>query len=102
MQKLTPGGGTPRALRHCHGEDVRMAKADYRTKAGECYRMAALAPGPPPQDTWLKLAAEWLVLKQRQPRAASDRLQIASAKQHSDTTKSDDLPRPAAEPQFVT
>jgi hypothetical protein len=66
MQRLTPGGGTPRVLRHCHGEDVRMAKADYRTKAGECYRMAALAPGPADQATWLKLAAEWLVLKQRQ------------------------------------
>ena len=48
-----PGGGTPRALRHC-----------------------PLAPGPADQATWLKLAAEWLVLKQRQPRTASDRLQI--------------------------
>ena len=53
MQRLTPGGGTPRALRHCHGEDVRMAKADYRTNAGECYRMAALAPGAADQATWL-------------------------------------------------
>jgi hypothetical protein len=53
-----------------------MAKADYRTKAGECYRMAALAPGGADQATWLKLAAEWLVLKQRQPRTASDRLQV--------------------------
>ena len=76
MQRLTPGGGTPRALRRCHGEDVRMAKADYRTKAGECYRMAALAPGAADQATGLKLAAEWLVLKQRQPRTASDRLQV--------------------------
>ena len=101
MQRLTQGGGTLRALRRCHGEDVRMAKADYRTKAGECYRMAALAPGPADQATWLKLAAEWLVLKQRQPRAASDRLQIASAKQHSDTMTSDYLSRPVAEPHFV-
>src|SRR6476659_4182487 len=62
MQRLTPGGGTPRALRHCHGEDVRMAKADYRTKAGECYRMAALAPSPADQATWLKLAFEWLAM----------------------------------------
>jgi hypothetical protein len=37
--------------------------------------MAALAPGAADQATWLKLAAEWLVLKQRQPRTASDRLQ---------------------------
>jgi hypothetical protein len=27
-----------------YGEDAGMAKADYRTKAGECYRMAAMAP----------------------------------------------------------
>ena len=76
MQRLTQGGGTLRALRRCHGEDVRTAKADYRTKAGECYRMAALAPGPADQATWLKLAAEWLVLKQRQPRTASDWLHV--------------------------
>jgi hypothetical protein len=38
--------------------------------------MAALAPGPADQATWLKLAAEWLVLKQRQPRTASDWLQV--------------------------
>ena len=55
---------------------MRVAKADYRTKAGECYRMAALAPGPADQATWLKLAAEWLVLTQRQPRTASDWLQV--------------------------
>jgi len=61
-----------------------MAKADYRTKAGECYRMAALAPGAADQATWLKLAAEWLVLKQRQPRC----------RQRPAT-------RPVAEPQFV-
>lgn len=65
-----------------------MAKADYRTKAGECYRMAALAPGPADQATWLKLAAEWLVLKQRQPRTASDRLQGGN-----DTSTRDDLLR---------
>jgi hypothetical protein len=53
-----------------------MAKADYRTKAGECYRMAALAPGAADQATWLKLAAEWLISKQRQPRTASDRRQV--------------------------
>jgi hypothetical protein len=55
-----------------------MAKADYRTKAGECYRMAALAPGPADQATWLKLAAEWLVLKQRQPRTASAGCRLGS------------------------
>ena len=37
---------------------------------------AALAPGAADQATWLKLAAEWLVLKQRQPRTASDQLQV--------------------------
>jgi hypothetical protein len=35
-----------------------MAKADYRTKAGECYRMAAMAPSLADQATWLKLACE--------------------------------------------
>ena len=39
-----------------------MAKADYRTKAGECYRMAAMAPSLADQATWLKLASEWLVM----------------------------------------
>jgi hypothetical protein len=39
-----------------------MAKADYRTKARECYRMAAMAPSPADQATWLKLASEWLAM----------------------------------------
>ena len=39
-----------------------MAKADYRTKAGECYRMAAMAPSLADQATWLKLASEWLAM----------------------------------------
>jgi hypothetical protein len=41
-----------------HGEDTRMAKADYRTKVGECCRMAALAPRPADGAKWLKLASE--------------------------------------------
>jgi hypothetical protein len=51
-----------------------MAKADYRTKARECYRMAAMAPSPADQATWLKLASEWLALKQRRTRAGTNRL----------------------------
>jgi hypothetical protein len=39
-----------------------MAKADYRTKARECYRMGAMAPSPADQATWLKLASEWLAM----------------------------------------
>jgi len=68
--------GNPSRFAIGYEEDAGMAKADYRTKAGECYRMAALAPGPADQATWLKLAAEWLVLKQRQPRTASDWLHV--------------------------
>jgi hypothetical protein len=45
-----------------YGEDAGMAKADYRTKARECYRMAAMAPSPADQATWLKLASEWLAM----------------------------------------
>jgi hypothetical protein len=51
-----------------------MARADYRIKAGECYRMAALAPSPADQATWLKLASEWLAPKQRRMRAGTNRL----------------------------
>jgi hypothetical protein len=40
-----------------------MAKADYRTKARECYRMAAMASSPADQATWLKLASEWLAMR---------------------------------------
>ena len=46
-----------------YGEDAGMAKADYRTKARECYRMAAMAPSPADQATWLKLASEWLAMR---------------------------------------
>jgi hypothetical protein len=37
-----------------------MSNADYRRRAGECYRMAMLATQPADRATWLKLAAEWL------------------------------------------
>jgi hypothetical protein len=57
-----------------YGEETRMAKADHRIKAGECYRMAALAPSPADQATWLKLASEWLASKQRRIPAATDLL----------------------------
>jgi hypothetical protein len=36
--------------------------------------MAALAPSPADQATWLKLASEWLALKQRRMRAGTNRL----------------------------
>jgi hypothetical protein len=51
-----------------------MTTAHYRSKAGECYRMAALAPSPADQATWLKLASEWLANKQRRTPAGTDRL----------------------------
>jgi hypothetical protein len=51
-----------------------MARADCQIKAGECYRMAALAPSAADQATWLKLASEWLALKQRRMRAGANRL----------------------------
>jgi hypothetical protein len=57
-----------------------MPKADYRTKAGECYRMAAVAPSPADQATWLKLASEWLALKQRWTPAGADRLDSGQAR----------------------
>jgi hypothetical protein len=39
-------GNPSRAWVIGYGEDAGMAKADYRTKARECYRMAAMAPSP--------------------------------------------------------
>ena len=63
-----------------YGEDTRMTKADYRIKAGECYRMAALAPSPADQATWLKLASEWLANKQRRTPAGIDRLDRGQAR----------------------
>jgi hypothetical protein len=50
--------------------------ADYRTKAGECCRMAALAPRPADRATWLKLAYEWLAVKQ----PATERLDVVLGK----------------------
>jgi hypothetical protein len=55
-------GNPSRAWVIGYGEDAGMAKADYRTKARECYRMAAMAPSPADQATWLKLASEWLAM----------------------------------------
>jgi hypothetical protein len=61
-------------------EDARMARADYQIKAGECYRMAALAPSPADQATWLKLASEWLANKQRRIPAGPGRLDGGQAR----------------------
>jgi hypothetical protein len=61
-------------------EDARMTKVDSRIKAGECYRMAALAPSPADQATWLKLASEWLANKQRRIPAGPDRLDGGQAR----------------------
>ena len=55
-------GNPSRAWVIGYGEDAGMAKADYRTKARECYQMAAMAPSPADQATWLKLASEWLAM----------------------------------------
>jgi hypothetical protein len=63
-----------------YGEDTRMTKADYRTKAGECYRMAALAASPADQATWLKLASEWLANKRLRTPAGIDRLDRGQAR----------------------
>ena len=54
--------GNPSRFAIGYEEDAGMAKADYRTKAGECYRMAATAPSLADQATWLKLASEWLAM----------------------------------------
>jgi hypothetical protein len=47
MQRLTPGGGTPRAVRHCHGEDVRMAKvaatANRASRSSKAWTVCAAA-----------------------------------------------------------
>jgi len=55
--------------------------ADYRTKAGECCRMAALAPRAADRATWLKLAYEWLALNQ----PATERLDVIKREGHSET-----------------
>lgn len=45
-------------------------------------RMAALAPSPADEATWLKLAAEWLAMEPQRRRAGTDWLDASSTKEH--------------------
>jgi hypothetical protein len=53
-----------------------MAKADTRTRAGECCRMAVLAPSAADRATWLKLAFDWVATTETTKDARTQRMDV--------------------------